>query len=176
MVESVKKNLVAKFDNFDELYEQKILENEMVVKSLKSEIDAKCLELHETIDKNYLLLIKDADFQGEEIKSDIVTLKDEQLRIKQKLDEAIDERELFILEKEFNKCLEKLENCNYRLKFTMNDCDRCKNNVIIEETENRQAKRKRVNDDYDNDHNYIRDKRSSIVIIFYTFFLHLSEH
>ena len=56
MVESVKKNLVAKFDNFDELYEQKILENEMVVKSLKSEIDAKCLELHETIDKNYLLL------------------------------------------------------------------------------------------------------------------------
>ncbi len=166
MAESIKKSLVAKFVNFDELYEQKILENEIVVKSLKSEIDAKCLELHETIDKNYLLLIKDADFQGEEIKSDIETLKDEQLRIKKQIDETTDDRELFILEKEFNKCLEKLENCNYRLKFTMNDCDRCKNNVIIEETENRQAnKRKRVNDDYDNDHNYIIDKRSSIVII-----------
>ena len=74
MAESIKKSLVAKFVNFDELYEQKILENEIVVKSLKSEIDAKCLELHEAIDPSQVPGLANSGVQLAETRSTLVNL------------------------------------------------------------------------------------------------------
>jgi len=166
MAGSLDDSLVENFEILDDLCEKKIEENENKVKALIHDINEERCKIEGILRKNQVKLEKEAKKTGEEIITEIKSIKNECDVIRNQLEQTSDERELFKLKEKLKKNIEKVEGINYQLKFDMADCE-CpnKNEVIFEDNENRRSNKRRRMSEESGD-NYIKESKISIVCIF----------